>query len=260
MEKSRLRPTILMTAALLFPWALANAQQQSVDESAEPAIEPSAIAALEKMSAYLRTLKTYELQAETTTDEVLESGQKIQFGNTVNYRVQMPDRLFVDVASDRKQRQYFYDGKTVTLYAPRMKYYAVFDAPTSIRETVDAAQDKYAIDMPLSDLFLWGTEAASTEDLTDAIEIGPSMIGDEQCDHYAYRQEDVDWQLWIRQGEQPLPCKLVITTTDEESQPQYSAVMTWNLTPTIDPAGFTFVAPDDAHKIAIRPADTETQD
>lgn len=105
--QSRIRLPVLATA-LLVPWALAMAQQQT-EEAPGPAIEPEALAALDGMGQFLDALQRFEVRAETLTDEVLvENGQKIQLGSTGDYRVQRPDRLFADVASDRKQRQYFY--------------------------------------------------------------------------------------------------------------------------------------------------------
>jgi hypothetical protein len=48
----------------------------------------------------------------------------------------------------------------------------------------------------------------------------------------------------------------VITTTEEETQPQYAAQLTWNLTPQLDDKMLTFTPPEDAHQIVLRKADT----
>ena len=77
------------------------------------------------------------------------------------------------------------------------------------------------------------------------------------CDHYAFRQQGVDWQLWIDRGTTRLPRKLVITTTEEPEQPQYVAVLTWTLAPPLDDALFTFVPPADAQKIVLREVTTQ---
>jgi hypothetical protein len=223
----------------------------------EPAVAPEALAALEKMGAFLRTLKTFTLRADTTIDEVLDdTGQKIQFGGTVEYHVRLPDHLRADVSSDRKQRQFFYDGKTLTLYGQRVKYYASVPAPPTIRETLEMAEQKYGLDLPLADLFFWGTDKAHPEDIKAAIYVGPSWIGGVLTDHYAFRQEDVDWQIWIERSDTPLPRKLVITTTDEDEQPQYVAVLTWTLAPQLDDALFTFVPPAGAQQIVLREVTT----
>ena len=50
--------------------AIASAQEQRV--------EPGAIEALRKMGAHLRTLKSFTIIADTTQDQVLANGQKIQ--------------------------------------------------------------------------------------------------------------------------------------------------------------------------------------
>jgi len=219
----------------------------------QPAVAPEAIAALKKMGAFLRTLPAFTLHADTSTDEVLaDTGQKIQFGSVVDYSFRSPDRLRADIIADRKQRQFFYDGHTRTLYGPREQYYASVPAPPTIRKTLEFAAQRYGLEVPLADLFFWGTDEARLEDIKAAIDVGPSSIDGVLCDHYAFRQADVDWQLWIERSDTPVPRKLVITTTTEKAQPQYVAKLTWNLTPQLDDALFTFVPPADAHKIVVR--------
>jgi len=216
-----------------------------------PAKNSAAMAALDGMAAYLRTLKTYQVQAATTTDEVLDDGQTVQYTGTTNIVVQMPNRLFADVSSDRSRRTYLYDGKTFTLWARRVGYYATVPAPATLRELADVLSDKYDIEVPLSDLFLWGAPGWNTADITAARDLGPSEVGGTTCQHYAFRQEGVDWQIWIQKGDFPLPRKLVITTMTDEARPQHTAVYTWNLAPSVNDAAFTFTPPSDARKIVL---------
>src|SRR4029453_3352400 len=218
-----------------------------------PAVAPEALAALKKMGAFLRTLQAFTIHADTSTDEVLaDTGQQIQFGSVVDYSFRSPDRLRADIIADRKQRQFFYNGHTLTLYGPREQYYASVPAPPTIRKTLEFAAQRYGLEVPLADLFFWGTDEARLEDIKVAIDVGPSSIDGVLCDHYAFRQADVDWQLWIERSDTPVPRKLVITTTTEKAQPQYVAKLTWNLTPQFDDTLFTFVPPADAHKIVLR--------
>jgi hypothetical protein len=127
----------------------------------------------------------------------------------------------------------------------------VVPAPATIRETLAAAADKYDLHLPLADLFYWGTDHSGIDDIKSAIEVGPSRVGGVQCDHYAFSQEGVDWQVWIERGRTALPRKLVITTTDEPSQPQYSSVLRWNLNPPVTDKTFSFVPPKGAMKIVM---------
>ena len=250
----------ILTMVLLLIAGVCSAQQHPKNApkpAAAPAVLPEALSALKKMGGFLRTLKAFTVRADTSTDEVLaDTGQKIQFGSVVDYRVRPPDRLRADISSDRKNRQFFYDGKTLTFYGQRVQYYASVPMPPTIREALIIAAQKYGLELPLADLFFWGTDKADLKDITAATYVGPSWIGGALCDHYAFRQKAVDWQLWIERGDTPLPRKLVITTTEEKNQPQYVAVLTWNLTPELDDALFTFVPPADAHKIILREAAT----
>ena len=248
--------------AFVFVWLTAAAggafaQQPAPPPQAAPAsdIDVKAIDALKAMGAYLRNLKAFGLRSETTTDEVLDNGQKVQFGGTVDYLVRKPNGMRAEVVSDRKRRQYFYDGKTVTVYGPTNGYYASAAAPPTITELLQFLDEKYDLNLPLADLFLWGTDKDGLDDIKSAINLGPSRIGGIDCDHYVFRQADVDWQIWIERGKTPLPRKLVITTTSEPAQPQYVAVLKWDLNPKLDNKTFTFVPPKGAQKIVLATAE-----
>ena len=82
---------------------------------------------------------------------------------------------------------------------------------------------------------------------------GRAQVGGLACDHYAFRQEGADWQIWIRTGNTPLPCKLLITTIDLPSQPQFGTTLRWSVNAPIDD-NFTFVPPKGAQKIEFAPA------
>ncbi len=217
---------------------------------AKPArVDPQAISALDRMGTFLRAQRSMAVNAEMTTDEVLDSGQKVQRGSIATLKVSRPDRLRADVTSDRRSEQLFYDGKTFTIYQPALGYYGSFTAPPTLAQLVNEAEQHYGIDMPLADLFAWGTEQSPIANIKGAVNLGASVVKGVKCDHYAFHQADVDWELWIQQGPQPLPRKLVITTTTEKTEPQHVAVLTWDLAPKLDESLFTFTPPATAHRI-----------
>jgi len=219
-------------------------------------VEPDAVDALHRMGGYLRSLKMFSVRADTALDEVTEDGMKLQFGGTLTASVRRPDGLVLEVNTDRKHRRLYYDGKTLTVYAPRDGYYAIVDAPPTIAETAEAVSDKYGVDMPLVDLFSWGADSNSEEEVREAAIIGPARIGGVLCDHVAVRQDDVDWQVWIQRGDRPLPRKIVITTKSEPEQPQYVATLTWDTDAKFTSNTFHFSPPKEAHKIdLVAPSD-----
>ena len=263
MLTKRITYNVVIAAALLAA-GICHAQQPAPSSSAPqaspapqgtpaPVIQAEAIDALKQMGAYLHTLKTFSVTADITSDEVLLSGQKIQVGGENTLTVRRPDGLKATMRKDETDidREFYYDGKNFTIYGKKVKYYASAPAPATIATLLDAVNERFDVNIPLADLFAWGTDKAPVQDITSALHIGPATIGGIPTNHYAFRQEGVDWQVWIEKGKTPLPRKLVITTTGEEGQPQYVSVLKWNLSPNVSDKVFTFVPPKDAHRIVF---------
>ncbi len=242
----------------VLPASPGAAQQAGAATTADSAslIDPAAMAAMDKMSAALQTLPSFQVQSDVTSEVVLVTGQKIQFGGTVDVAVHRPDAFKVVSRADTQTREMYYNGKTFTIYAPKLGYYASFDAPSTIGLTLDKARTEHNIEVPLADLFTWGTDQTVRSRVKEAIVVRPERIGDRQCMHYAFRQEKVDWQVWIDQGAQPLPCKLVITSRTDEAMPQYTAVLNWTLNSVPEAASLAFQPPADAKRITMASAAT----
>lgn len=209
---------------------------------AAPAVDPAATAGLDRMAAYLRTLKEFEVTVYSTTEDVLDSGQKIMTNNQVHYVVKSPNMMAATVSGDKIKRHYYYDGKTFTVRNNQNDFYAQVPFTGTIAQLLTEVE-KYGVDLPLQDLFRWGENPATTQKPFEGIVVGDSRVVDWDTEHYAFRQEGVDFQVWVEKGDKPLPRKLVINSLADETQPQYVAVMNWNLSPKIDAAVFTF-APD----------------
>ena len=223
--------------------------------SSTASVDPKAIATLNAMGSYLRGLKQFSVRADTTLDMVMDDGQKLEFPGTVDYKVRTPNGLRVDVKSDRKEREIYFDGKTLTVYAPRMKYYASVEAPPTIHGLLSTAEKQYGIELPLADLFLWGTDPSQAQALKSAVFVGPARIGGTVTEQYAFRQDGVDWQLWVETGDKPLPRRLVITTTDDPALPNYAATLTWNTAAQFKDSSFTFTPSKDAQRIKLAEVD-----
>jgi hypothetical protein len=244
----------VLTASLAGPALAGSADAQdaaAAEPTTAPAVDPKAMDALGRMGLALRTMKEFAVRADTTAEVVMEDGQKLEFAGTTDYKVRPPTGLFAEVKNDRKKRQYFYDGKTFTVYAPSTKYYATLPAPGTLGELVLAAQD-YGLELPLADLFWWGTDKAPTSAITRATYVGPARLGERNVAHYAFRQTGVDWQVWL-DGE-ALPRKLTIIDTSQAERPEYTAQLDWNRAPALSDASFTFAPPDGAYEIEFIPA------
>jgi hypothetical protein len=255
-----------LAASVLLPLAaghgVAWAQQPAAPAAAAPAAPDPAAAAiinakavdrLNAMGAHLRSLKAFTVNADITTEEVLDSGQKVENASSVEIAARMPNNLRVATTSAERSRKIYYDGKTVTIFAEKLKYYGSFQAPGTIGETVEVAAKKYGLEIPLADLFLMGTDKFDTKSITEAIYVGPQLIGGVLCDQLAFRQPGVDWQICIERGKAPLPRKLVVTGTGgDPAQPVRRSILTWKAGTAPDAAAFTFVPPKGATRIIVK--------
>jgi hypothetical protein len=221
------------------------------------AVDPASIQALKDMGAHLLTLTRFQVSTALTGERVLADGQKLQHTARAALDVARPNRLRVHMSSARSARAIFYDGTTVTLFIPAQKYYSTVAFTASLGELVMQLEDQYGVEIPLYDLFLWGTPAAPLDQIESAMNAGQDVIGTDLCNHYAFRQGNFDWQLWITIGAQPLPRKLVITNRADEARPQSVSLIDWNLQPTFKDAVFTFTPPKGSTAVALRPRDKQ---
>ena len=239
----------ILCAPVVSPVLAKSAPQATADTAA--AIDPDAVDAVKKMSAYLRTLKSYQIIDDVTQDDVLDDGLIVQHESKVDYLLARPNRLRIEVTSDERHRLYLYDGKNFTVWARLVNFYATVPAPPTIAELIAQVDEKYDIELPLYDLYNWGTKDDDINKIKTAVDVGPSSVGGVTCEHYAFHQEGVDWQIWIQLGEFPLPRKLVITTLTDDARPQHSDTLTWNLAPSFNDGAFAFDPPPDAKRVIL---------
>jgi hypothetical protein len=235
------------------PTVIAAAESAKAEQAPEkrPAKDPEAIAALEKMGAFLREQKSFTVHVTIDTDHTLDNGLSVRTSGTGELRVRRPDHLRADISTDRKDRQFFYDGKKFTMNAQKLGYFASIDAPATIKDLADELEDRYNIELPMVDLFRWGTDEADTDEIKLAMHVGTSKIAGVETDQYAFRQPGLDWQIWIERGDHPLPRKILLTTTDDAARPTREVTIAWNLDVKHEDSTFTFVPGKDSHAIAI---------
>ena len=159
--------------------------------------------------------------------------------------------------SARSERELIYDGKTVTLYTPAQKYYSTVEFTETIGGLIDRLEERYGVQLPLQDLFLCGTPAAPLDKIESAMNAGQDFVDDDLCDHYAFRQGKIDWQIWITAGSKPLPRKIVITNRADEARPQSVSHDRLELEAGFKDSVFKFTPPKGATKIEIVPRKTK---
>jgi hypothetical protein len=249
---------VLVSGALLALVAAAPASaQEATQTDTEAAVQlptvpgvitPEAKAVLDRMQAAFKSIKRYQLSADITRDQLLAYGYKLQYNESARMWVDAPKHLRLEVDGDIKNRIYVYDGSQLTMAVPDLNVYATTPAPGTLGDLVHSLLDA-GVEMPLIDMLYEGNAGSLTDNVRVGVLAGESQIDGVATDHLAFRQADVDWQLWVQKGEPALPRKLLITTRYAVGDPQYQAILHWNLTPTIDANAFAYVPPAGATKI-----------
>jgi hypothetical protein len=218
---------------------------------AQPAgIDPQAEKLLRRMSDYLAGRKQFTAKTENTIEAVLATGQKLQFTSPATVSVWRPNRLRADRKGDILNQEFFYDGKTLTLYNRKENLYATTAAPPTIDAMLDFAREKLDVIAPGADFLYTNSAEKMLKEASSGFVVGPAAIGGVKCTHLAFRGQEVDWQIWIDDGDKPLPRKFILTSKQVKGEPQFTVlVRSWDLTPKLTDREFMFVPPKGAKKI-----------
>lgn len=213
-------------------------------------VEPEAERLLRAATSFLAGQQQFSVDTDSTIEIVLESGQKLQFDHSATLTVQRPNRLRAERRGDLVDQTFYFDGKALTLYNPDAGYYATVPVPGTIEQALDFARDSLDLIAPAGDLVDRNAYSILMDGVTTGFVVGKSVVNGVRCNHLAFRADHVDWQIWVADSDQPLPCKFVITTTDVAAAPQFAVEMRrWNLAPQLGNQTFEFVPPADAVKI-----------
>lgn len=209
---------------------------------------------LKSMCDHIAGLEKFTTIVTTTTDEVLESGEKIQVSSRRILNVSRPDKVAVDALADSGEKRSIYDGKTVSMFDRAKNVYAVVQMPPTIDAALDVLAQDYGIVMPLGDLVYKDAYARLVARVATGQYVGLHKVGTFDCHHLAFSGDAADWEMWIEAGEKPILRKVTIGYKQVTVKPRYSAlVVGWVENPAFAADTFEFSPPAGAKQIEILP-------
>ena len=251
--------------AVMIVVALGSAQGIAVAGDASAAgkwggpIDPDALQILKGMTDYLGSLQRFAMHTENTYEDVLETGQKIQFGFSTDIVVQRPDKMRAERTEGAANQLFIYDGAKLSIHEAGVGFFATVEVPDTIDDFLHFARDTLGLVPPAGDMIFSNSFELLTAGVISGFVVGEAEIGGVRCHHLAFTTSVVDWQVWIAEGDTPLPYRYVLTTRDDPAQPQFVTVVSdWNTTPKIADGTFTFDPPSNAVEIDFIRADAGT--
>jgi len=219
---------------------------------AEHNVDPKADKVLKEMSDHLGAAESFSFKATGLMDEHLKAGQLAQYSRTTRMFIRRPDKVYAITSGEDVARTACYDGAKLTVFDRSANTYAAINAPKSIEKLLDLMVEEYGLTLPVADFLFANTYETLTEEVQSGRYLGLHAVGDRECHHLAFRQETIDWQLWIDAGDAAVPRKLVIIYKTEAGRPTYSATMDdWDLSASHAEGRFRFKAPADAKEISM---------
>jgi hypothetical protein len=215
-----------------------------------PSAAPSPEELLRQMSEELKSAGNFRFHAEINFDEVLISGQKLQYAGAIDVTIRRPNGVYVDYRDDLSAKRFWYDGKIGTLLDLGHAKYSQAELPGEIDAAVDQLQQRYDLTLPLGNLISSDVFATIDERALAWGYIGIHDVEGTPTHHIAVVGENADLQVWIQKDGRPLPLKLVVTYKSTPGAPQYQAVlMDWELGANAAADTFEPVLPKGAQRI-----------
>lgn len=160
--------------------------------------EERALALLKAASDRLSAAHTLQFTATVSYEYPSQLGPPIVYTTVSHVALQRPDKLRVITPGDGPASEFYYNGKTITAYAPAPNLVAVSAAPPTIDAALKFATDTADIYYPFTELIMEDPYKDITRDLKLAFYIGQSkVVGGTTTDMVAYANDYVFIQIWI---------------------------------------------------------------
>ena len=246
------------TVALLLTVGLASAQQPAPrkQEPAAAAVtetQAQASAILMRMADFLGGAQGFSVSVRGGYDAVQQSGQKIEFGEVRKVTLSRPDRLRMEgERSDGVKTVTVFSGKEIVLIDETRNVYATAPQPGGLDDTIVYFVKDLGMQLPLAVLLVSQLPAELKARVRSVDYVERTTILGSPSHHLAARTDLVDFQVWVADGDRPLPQRVVISYKQAKGEPQFWAQFSdWNLAPALDDSTFLAKPPDGAQKVAF---------
>ena len=211
-----------------------------------------AVQILKSMSDYIASQKNISLTYDTDIEVITPEVEKIQFTSSGKVLLSRPDKVRATRTGGYADVEIVFDGKTVSAIGKNVNVYTQFEAAGSIDQLISGLRSTGVIAAPGADLLGGHIYDDLLADVIVAKHIGRGVIDGVECEHLAFRDRDVDWQLWVEIGDHPIPRKYVITSKGVGGAPQYTLrIKEWKTDASISADAFSFTPPQGAKKVAL---------
>ena len=214
--------------------------------------EEDATGLLKAMSDYLTAQDALSFSYDATLEVVTEDAQKLALASSGTVTLDRPGKIHATRSGGFADVEMAFDGTTLTVFGKNLNLFTQIEVPGTVDHLVDELRVKYNRPLPAADLLVSNPFDVLMMDVVDVKDLGSGVIGGVECNFLAFRMAEVDWQIWIAQGEHPYPCRYSITSKLVNGGPQYTVQFSnWKTGAKVAAADFSFKNPTKAKKVAL---------
>jgi len=217
---------------------------------APPALEPKALEILKAASDRLASARTLEFTAVETYESPSRQGYPLVYANKTEVTMQRPDKLRVITLGDGPSSEFYYDGKTMTAFAPAENLVAIADAPPTIEAALEAAFHSSGTYFPFTDLIVPDPYKDMLPGLTLAYYVGQShVVANTTTDIVAFVGNGLSGEMWIG-AQDKLPRVIHVLYLDDPAGLRHNLLLTdWKIDPAVQANAFTCSSAASAKRI-----------
>ena len=209
------------------------------DPSTPEAKRAKAEELLKAMSASLAAAKSLTVDTTEVRDRV-RGGQKVQQDSQRQIAVQRPASAYFKATGAEKENEAFYDGKTLTFVWHKDKAWARGPMPETLDKALDFMATESDVNMVSADLFYSNPYEIFEASDSQGGWVGKETIGGAVCHHLAFQSGVVDYDVWVADTPQALPCRMKVVYKQQEGAPAAEVTFkNWNLAATVAADRFT---------------------
>ncbi len=176
---------------------------------------------LKAMSDFLVAQKTISFSYQSSLEAVTPDFEKLQFVSSGTANITRPDKLRVTRTGGFADIDVSFDGSVLTVHGKNLDAYAKIDGKGSLDDLIDRLADA-GVEAPGADLLSSHVNDILMSDVTESKHISSAFVDGVECEYLAFRTPELDWQIWIQTGSQPIPRRYVITSKHVVQAPQYT--------------------------------------
>jgi hypothetical protein len=221
------------------------------DAQTPGASPPDARALLIKMADFLGKTQKLSVTVRASYDTVQASGQKVEWNEIRRLTLSRPDHLRMEAEKSNGVRTLvIFDGKEISAFDEAGRAYAQTPQRGGVDETLVYFVRDLGMRLPLAALFQSRSATALQSRVQSVEYVEKTGILGAPAHHLVGRTDTVNFQVWVSDGDQPLPQRIVLTYFGAPGQPEFRAQFTaWNLAPETPDSLFTFAPPANTTKI-----------